>query len=76
MNGYSLLTAHRINTADKSFIGVKLGRLCVKKGIPVRDVAEFLNVSHTAVYAWFKGEVSVSHRYRADIEYLISKLKD
>jgi len=36
--------------------GVALGRFCIKKEIPVSDVAEYFGVSRMTIYKWFVGE--------------------
>jgi transposase len=33
-----------------------LGRFCIEKDIPVRDVAEHFGVSRVTIYKWFTGE--------------------
>lgn len=56
MRGYSLRIAEAIKKADGSLLGVKLGRLCLARDIPVSVVADKLGVTRQAVYAWFTGE--------------------
>ena len=36
--------------------GVMLGRFCIAKEIPVKDVSEFFKVSRMTIYKWFVGE--------------------
>lgn len=74
MAGYSTLTAREIREADPDLLGVKLGRLCLERGIPVTDVSEYLHVSRVTVYAWFRGRVHVSDKHRDKIEKLLKKL--
>jgi hypothetical protein len=73
--GYSLLTAEVIRNADSRFLGVQLGRRCVELDIPVKDIAEFFEVSRVAVYSWFKGEAVVSPKHESKMRKLIEKLK-
>ena len=72
--GYSTLTVREIEEANPKLLGVKLGRLCVKKDIPVSDVAEFFGVSRVTVYAWFRGKAVVSGKYADKMKQLIAKL--
>jgi hypothetical protein len=51
---YRLVTANK--EADMQHPGVKLGRLCIEKDIPVRDVANHFGVSRATIYKWFVGE--------------------
>jgi transcriptional regulator with XRE-family HTH domain len=55
MIGYSLSIVQKNKEADGKRIGVKLGRVCIKKNIPVRTVAEIAGVSTVTVYGWFSG---------------------
>lgn len=55
MRGYSLHVAEALRTGDNALPWVKLGRLCVDRGIPVDTVAKALQVSRQSVYAWFLG---------------------
>lgn len=72
--GYSMITAEAIKNANSTLLGVQLGRICLKNNIPVKDVAEFFNVSRMTVYNWFKGEVIVSGKYADRMTKLIEKL--
>jgi predicted transcriptional regulator len=74
MPGYSVFTARDIQRADGRLLGVKLGRLCVERAIPVTEVAEYLKVSRMTVYNWFKGTVDVSYKHEAQVESLIKRL--
>jgi hypothetical protein len=51
---YRLVTANK--KADAQHPGVKLGKLCIEKDIPVRDVANHFGVSRATIYKWFVGE--------------------
>lgn len=63
-----------IQKADQNKLGVKLGMLCIKKDIPVHDVADFFNVSRPIVYAWFKGEIKVPNRLITKVADILKKL--
>lgn len=72
--GYSVLTIQEIEDANPNLLGVKLGKICVKKDIPVKDVAEFFEVSRVTVYAWFRGKTVVSGKHADKMQKLITKL--
>jgi len=72
--GYSTLTVREIEEANPKLLGVKLGRLCVKKDIPVSDVAEYFGVSRVTVYAWFRGQMVVSGKHADKMQKLVEKL--
>lgn len=72
--GYSVLTIQEIEEANPNLLGVKLGRICVKRDIPVKDVAEFFGVSRVTVYAWFRGKMIVSGKHVQKVQELITKL--
>ena len=72
--GYSTLTVQEIEDANQNLLGVKLGKICVKKDIPVADVAEFFSVSRVTVYAWFRGKTVVSGKHADKMQKLIAKL--
>lgn len=56
MIGYSVGMVEANKEASIKNLGVRLGRMCIKKGIPVAEVAKHCKVSRTAVYSWFRGE--------------------
>jgi predicted transcriptional regulator len=72
--GYSMFTAEAIRNANQELLGVKLGRICVRDDIPVKDVAEFFGVSRMTVYSWFKGDAIVSGKHVERMKKLIEKL--
>lgn len=72
--GYSTLTVQEIEDANQNLLGVKLGKICVNKDIPVTDVAEFFGVSRVTVYAWFRGKTVVSGKHADKMQKLITKL--
>lgn len=72
--GYSILMADEIKSADSSLLGVKLGRVCLNKDIPVKDVAEFFGVSRMTVYSWFRGKTLVSGKHSDKMKKLLEKL--
>lgn len=72
--GYSTLTVQEIEEANPNLLGVKLGRICVKRDIPVVDVAEYFDVSRVTVYSWFRGKAVVSGKHADKMQKLIAKL--
>lgn len=73
--GYSLITVNEIQNANPNLLGVKLGKVCIKNNIPVKDVAEFFGVTRMTVYNWFKGKVVVSGKHAERMLKLIDKLQ-
>lgn len=55
MRGYSIRVAEAIKEADGNLIGVRLGRACLARDIPVSAVAADLGVTRQTVYHWFLG---------------------
>jgi hypothetical protein len=72
--GYSVLTIQEIKEANPNLLGVKLGKICVERDIPVKDVAEYFSVSRVTVYAWFRGKMVVSGKHVEKVLALITKL--
>ena len=72
--GYSLRIVRANEQADSSNIGVLLGRVCIKKEIPVSQVAEFFNVSRMAVYNWFSGKGKPRKKMEGKIQEILDKL--
>ena len=70
MFGYSLHLQKLNKAASAKNIGVRLGRYCIRCGIPVITVAEQFGVSRQAVYNWFSGKSAPSK----DVTKRISKL--
>jgi hypothetical protein len=73
--GYSLLMAEEIKSADPKLLGVKLGRVCLNKDIPVSDVADFFDVSRMTIYSWFRGKSVVSSKYAEKVNKILAKFK-
>ena len=72
--GYSTLTVREIQEANPTLLGVKLGRICVKKDIPVIDIADYFGVSRVTVYSWFRGKAVVSGKHADKMHKLIAEL--
>ena len=71
---FTVFTAQAINEANPNLLGVKLGRICVARQIPMKDVAQYLGVSYPTVYKWFTGKADVNRKYFDQIEKLVEKL--
>jgi len=54
-HGYSVRVADLNRKADKRHLGVRLGRVCIKRDIPVSLVAAKIGVSRQTIYNWFCG---------------------
>lgn len=73
--GYSARVVAANHSHDDSFIGVKLGRVCIAHDIPVSFVASQLEVSRQTVYNWFIGAYEPHARYRQTVESFIAGLE-
>lgn len=56
--GYSVRLIELNRSADRKLLGVRLGRTCIRRGVPVSEVASELSVSRQTVYNWFVGASS------------------
>lgn len=56
--GYSAKLIALNRQADKSLLGVRLGRACIREDIPVTTVSAALGVSRQTLYNWFMGKSS------------------
>lgn len=74
MKGYSTTFVNEVKEADKSKLGVLFGIACIKKDIPVTDVASFFEVSRMTVYSWFRGKTNVPQKHKEKMQKLVDKL--
>jgi len=74
--GYSLRIRDLNARADKRKLGVRLGRICIKKGVPVLVVAKRMGVTRATVYNWFCGASSPQASLISRIEAYIAELKN
>lgn len=72
--GYRKSVYDEIMSSNSNSLGVRLGKMCVSKNIPVTDVASFFGISRQAVYLWFRGDVNPSKRHTEKLEKLLDKL--
>ena len=73
--GYSLNLVSLNKSASARSLGVKLGRMCIKHGVSVAEVADRLGVSRQIVYRWFSGKNKPSEQMAIKIEKLITQLE-
>jgi len=71
---YRKAMVDQVLNADQELLGVKLGVLCIAKDISTIDVADYLKVPRTTVYAWFKGEAKVPRRLVPTVQEVVDKL--
>jgi len=73
--GYSQRLVDANKEADAKSLGVTLGRLCIKHGVPVSEVARYLHVSRMTVYNWFWGRSVPSNKHNDKIAEYLQVLK-
>jgi hypothetical protein len=73
--GYSLNVILLNEKAEQGLLGVKLGKKCIKRKIPVSRVATSLGVSRQTVYNWFIGAYEPKGDSVEAIKQLIKDLK-
>jgi hypothetical protein len=74
MRGYSLYVAEAILNGDKDRLGVRLGRACIERNIPVTKVAGALGVTRQTIYFWFTGEYDPSEVHQPMVERYLASL--
>lgn len=72
--GYSarVIKANREASTDNP--GVRLGRFCIARDVPVQDVASYFGVSRVSIYAWFTGKASPRIKHVQLIDKLLDKI--
>jgi DNA-binding XRE family transcriptional regulator len=65
----------RLNTEATPTLGVKLGRVCIKKDVPVSEVASRLGVSRQTIYNWFMGTHEPNEELTETIKELITEYR-
>jgi transcriptional regulator with XRE-family HTH domain len=71
--GYSQNLVQANKEASARFLGVALGRHCIKRGISVAQIAERFGVSRMTVYLWFKGETNPNPQLAKEIQRYIKR---
>jgi hypothetical protein len=67
MIGYSQRVLKANRDADQNNLGVRLGKFCIAKDIPVTDVMSFFDVTKQTVYNWFYGISAPSKQHSKKI---------
>jgi len=73
-HGYSQNLVAANKQASARSLGVALGRLCIRKRISARQVAERFGVSRMTVYNWFRGVHSPHPYYVPAVQRYIEQL--
>jgi transcriptional regulator with XRE-family HTH domain len=73
--GYSLRIRDLNAKADKRKLGVRLGRVCIKKDVPVAVIAKRMGVTRATVYNWFCGASAPQINLTSLIEVYIAELE-
>lgn len=73
--GYSQNLVEANKNANTKSLGVALGRLCIRSGVSVAEIAEMLGVSRMAVYNWFRGVSAPRPEFAERIKVFIAKHK-
>ena len=73
--GYSLRIRDLNTKADRRKLGVRLGRVCIKKDVPVTVVAKRMGVTRATVYNWFCGASAPQAGLTTLIETYIAELE-
>lgn len=73
--GYSqsLVAANR--QASARSLGVALGRVCIRAGVSVYEVAKYVGVSRMTIYNWFSGSTQPHTKYTDTITEYMHSLK-
>ena len=50
-----------LDKADDSKIGVQLAKVCLKSNLPIKYVADGLDVSRMTLHTWFRGGILRQH---------------
>ena len=64
----------KIARTSGNTLGIRLGKACVQKGVPVVEVANTFRRSRQCVYNWFFGIHDVDDDLRADVEEFLETL--
>ena len=71
---YHYITRQYLKEAPSS-LGVRLGRLAVRRGVSVQDIAKRIGASRPTIYSWFSGG-TVSNAYKERVLTLIKEIKN
>lgn len=71
---YHQKTKERVKEAGRG-LGARLGKLAVKHGFSVQEIAEKTGASRVTVYSWITGG-NVTNAYKSAVLALIEKLRN
>jgi transcriptional regulator with XRE-family HTH domain len=74
-NGYSFKLYEQNKAAADDKLGVRLGRVCIDKGISVIVLAERFGVTRSAVYQWFSGLREPQGRFVEPINAFLAEVE-
>lgn len=74
--GYNTSLIDKNKNANGRTLGVRLGRLCIRRRIPVSLVSDVVGVTRQTVYNWFTGRSEPSDKYTLAIKTFIRKYKN
>jgi len=72
---YHTKTRALVRAGPSRNLGVRLGRLAVKKRVSVQEIANRTGASRTTVYSWFAGG-NVTNAYRNVVKTLLENLQN
>ena len=72
--GYSLRLIERNRQASDKKWGVRLGRVCIERQVPVTTVANEFGVTRQTVYNWFTGISTPADALHTLVNTYIAKL--
>ena len=70
---YHPATKALVQTPSRA-LGVRLGKMAIKRGLSVCQIALITGASRTTIYSWFSGN-TVTNAYRRPVKELINKLQ-
>jgi len=73
--GYTLRLRDLNDKANASNVGVRLGRVCIERGISVTSVSQKIGVTRATVYNWFCGATAPQGHAALRIEAFLAELK-
>lgn len=71
---YHKTTLLALKTAPSS-LGVRLGRLAIRKKVSVQEIANRIGASRPTIYSWFMGH-GVSNAYKERVQALIKEFQN
>jgi len=72
--GYTTRLVQTNKDADRKLLGVRLGRTCIKRNVPVVHLSHTLGVSRQTIYNWFSGTSTPQAQYVPQIQELLHSL--